>query len=67
MKRSYLGVIGLCIVLAMNIVLTQLMVHQFFFENYQAVLIYTGCNIVLFPIAILIYKREKHKGKESHS
>ncbi|MBM7570961.1 hypothetical protein [Aquibacillus albus] len=67
MKRSYVGIIGLCIILAFNIVLTQLLVHQFYYENYQAVFIYTIGNFVLFPVAILIYKKEKHKGGESHA
>ncbi|WP_226035907.1 hypothetical protein [Aquibacillus saliphilus] len=62
MKRSYLGVIILCLILAMNIVFTQLIVHQYYHENYQNVLIYMGINIILFPIAILVYKKEKNKG-----
>jgi uncharacterized membrane protein len=66
MKRSYVGVIAMCCVLMLNIVFTQLLVHQFFYENYDAVLIYMGLNIILFPIAIWIYKKEKNKGGNSH-
>ncbi|MBB6454027.1 hypothetical protein HNQ94_002478 [Salirhabdus euzebyi] len=62
MKRSYVGVIGLLIILGLNIVFTQLLVHQFFYENYEAVLLYMGINILLFPVAIFIYKKEKNKG-----
>ncbi|WP_240374931.1 hypothetical protein [Bacillus piscicola] len=62
MKRSYVGVIGMCAILLLNIIFTQLLVHQFFYQNYDAVLIYTGINIILFPIAILIYKKESRKG-----
>jgi uncharacterized membrane protein len=66
MKRSYVGVIAMCCILMLNIVFTQLLVHQFFYENYDAVLVYMGLNIILFPIALLIYKKEKNKGGSSH-
>lgn len=62
MKRSYIGVFLLAAILMMNIVFTQLMVHQYFYENYKMTLLYMGFNIILFPIAILIYKNEKNKG-----
>jgi hypothetical protein len=62
MKRSYVGVLLLMIILAMNIVFTQLLVHQYYYEDYVATLMYTGFNILLFPIAIYIYKKEKNKG-----
>ncbi|WP_101845431.1 hypothetical protein [Halobacillus sp. Marseille-P3879] len=62
MKRSYLGVIALCTTLLLNIVFMQLAVHQYFYENYAATLIYTVLNIMLFPLAVIIYKREKNKG-----
>jgi hypothetical protein len=62
MKRSYVGVLLLCTILLLNIVFTQLMVHQFYYENYSTTLVFGGLNILLFPIALLIYKKEKHKG-----
>ncbi|OCA85135.1 hypothetical protein [Pseudobacillus wudalianchiensis] len=63
MKRSYLSVAVLCVILMMNIVFTQLIVHQYFFEHYVTVLIYCGFNILLFPIALLVYQQDrKRKG-----
>ncbi|MDP4552909.1 hypothetical protein Q9251_18680 [Alkalihalobacillus macyae] len=62
MKRSYVGVLLLSVVLLLNIILTQLMVHQFYYENYTITLVYGGLNILLFPIALLIYRKEKQKG-----
>ncbi|MBG9587750.1 hypothetical protein [Cytobacillus firmus] len=57
MKRSYLGVIILAAILMMNIVFTQYMVHQYYYENYENVLIFGGLNIVLFPLAVFAYKK----------
>lgn len=62
MKRSYLGVILLCAILFINIVMMQMAVHQYFYENYVATLIYVGVTILLFPVALLVYKNEKNKG-----
>ncbi|SET02506.1 hypothetical protein SAMN05216389_104211 [Oceanobacillus limi] len=67
MKRSYVGVIGLCIVLALNIVFLQLLVHQFKYQNYELVLLYMGINLILFPIAIMIYRKEIHKGGDDNA
>ncbi|KAF0819832.1 hypothetical protein KIS4809_1104 [Bacillus sp. ZZV12-4809] len=41
----------------MNIVFTQYMVHQFYYENYENVLIFGGLNIILFPLAVFAYKK----------
>ncbi|UOE53959.1 hypothetical protein LIT38_17880 [Bacillus sp. CMF12] len=57
MKRSYLGVIILAAILLMNIVFTQYMVHQYYYENYVNVLIFGGLNIVLFPLAVFAYRK----------
>ncbi|KAF0824588.1 hypothetical protein ACOSZF_07325 [Cytobacillus firmus] len=57
MKRKYLGVIILAAILMMNIVFTQYMVHQYYYENYENVLIFGGLNIVLFPLAVFAYKK----------
>lgn len=58
MKRRHFTFAMLCIVLLLNVVFTQKMVHQYYFENYQNTLIYGALNLVLFPLAILIYKRD---------
>ncbi|MEK3853666.1 hypothetical protein [Cytobacillus sp. FSL H8-0458] len=57
MKRRYLGVIILAAILMMNIIFTQYMVHQYYYENYENVLIFGGLNIVLFPLAVFAYKK----------
>ncbi|WP_059106068.1 hypothetical protein [Shouchella shacheensis] len=62
MKRSALGVLALSLILLLNIVFTQLAVHQYYHERYGAVLIYAGLNVILFPLAVLIYKKERDKG-----
>ncbi|MFP5112308.1 hypothetical protein ACSU64_07990 [Bacillaceae bacterium C204] len=57
MKRSYLPVALLLAVLFLNIIFTQYMVHQYFYENYTNTIIAAVINIILFPIAFLIYKK----------
>jgi membrane protein CcdC involved in cytochrome C biogenesis len=64
MKRSYQSVAILCGILLLNIVFTQFMVHQYFYENYANTLIFMGLNIVLFPIALFVYKNGRNKGGE---
>jgi uncharacterized membrane protein len=64
MKRSYQSVAILCGILLLNIVFTQFMVHQYFYENYANTLIFMGLNIVLFPIALFVYKSGRNKGGE---
>jgi len=59
MKRSYLGVIALCVVLFLNIVCTQKAVNAYFFEHYRAVIAYALGNLLLFPLALWIYRRER--------
>lgn len=59
MKRSYRGVLILTIILLLNIIFTQKMVHQFFYENYVNTLVFCGLNIVLFPVAWILYKKLK--------
>ncbi|MCZ8515268.1 hypothetical protein O9H85_23205 [Paenibacillus filicis] len=59
MKRSYLGVILLCLVVLLNIICTQQVVNNFFYDRYERVLLFAGLNILLFPIALWIYKRER--------
>jgi len=57
MKRSYLPVVFLLAVLMLNIIFTQYMVHQYFYENYTDTIIAAVINVILFPIAFLIYKK----------
>lgn len=65
MKRSYIGVVVLLFILMLNIVFTQKMVHQYFFQDYVTALVLVGLNILLFPIAIYVYKRDqKREGRE---
>ncbi|MDN3017578.1 hypothetical protein PH210_15370 [Paenibacillus sp. BSR1-1] len=57
MKRSYVPVILLLAVLMLNIIFTQYMVHQYFYEHYTNTIIAAVINVILFPIAFLIYKK----------
>ncbi len=57
MKRSYVSVALLLAVLLVNIIVTQYMVHQYFYENYTNTIVAAVINIVLFPTAFLIYKK----------
>ncbi|WP_127534336.1 hypothetical protein [Paenibacillus kobensis] len=59
MKRSWRGVILLCIVLFLNIICTQKAVNAYYFEHYRSVIMYALFNILLFPAAYLIYRRER--------
>jgi hypothetical protein len=59
MKRKYLGVGLLLAVLMANIVLTQYMVHQYFYEHYKNSMMAAIVNILLFVIAFVIYKNDK--------
>jgi len=59
MKRSYVGVVLLCAVLFLNILFTQKAVNAYYFEHYRSVLIYAICNAALFPLAFMIYRRER--------
>lgn len=57
MKRSYIPVAFLLAVLMLNIIATQYMVHQYFYQNYTNTIIAAVVNVILFPIAFLIYKK----------
>jgi hypothetical protein len=57
MKRSYRSVALLLVVLMLNIIFTQFMVHQYFYENYTNTVIAAIINVLLFPAAFLIYKK----------
>ena len=57
MKRSYVSVALLLAVLMLNIISTQYMVHQYFYENYTNTIIAAVINVILFPTAFIIYKK----------
>jgi hypothetical protein len=59
MKRSYVGVILLCIILFLCIVFTQKAVNAYYFDHYRSVIIYSVLNMLLFPTSIMIYRRER--------
>ncbi|WP_059172434.1 hypothetical protein [Bacillus sp. FJAT-27445] len=65
MKPSKVNFFILCAVLMLNIVCTHFMVQQYFFENYANSLIFGALNIVLFPFALYIYKRDRKQERES--
>ncbi|MCQ6281496.1 hypothetical protein [Bacillus sp. EB600] len=58
MKRN---LVILCVILMVNIIFTQYMVHQYFYEHYTNSIIAALINVVLFPIALLVYKYDKKK------
>ncbi|MDR4945633.1 hypothetical protein [Neobacillus cucumis] len=57
MKRSYVPVGLLLAVLMLNIIFTQWMVHQYFYQHYTNTIIAAVINVILFPISFLIYKK----------
>ncbi|AXN41095.1 hypothetical protein [Peribacillus butanolivorans] len=61
MRLKFIGVALLCTYFMMNIVFTQFMVHQYYYENYVNVLIFGGLNIVVFPLALFTYKKTKNE------
>jgi uncharacterized membrane protein YczE len=52
---------ALLVILMLNIIFTQKMVHQYYFENYVTAIIYCVLNLILFPIAFLIYKQDRKR------
>ncbi|WP_083935046.1 hypothetical protein [Bacillus sp. 1NLA3E] len=61
MKRRYFSVVLLCLILLLNLAFTQYMVHQYFYQNYLNALISSIIIILLFPIAIYVYKRDQKR------
>jgi hypothetical protein len=59
MKFKHVYFAALCIILFLNIIFTQKMVHQFFYEQYTNAIILGLLNVILFPLAILIYKWDR--------
>jgi uncharacterized membrane protein len=64
MKRNYINIVIMCTILMLNIVFTQYMVHHFFYQNFVNVLIFAGLNVLLFPFALFLYKKEFRKPHE---
>lgn len=60
MKRERRGIILLSLVLFANLVVTQQVVNEFFFQHYRNVLIYAVINLALFPLAIWIYRKQRN-------
>ena len=59
MNRKHINFGILLVCLALNIVFTQKMVHQFKFENYENAIIFCVLNLIVFPIAFFVYKSDK--------
>ncbi|MEX2460237.1 MAG: hypothetical protein WD469_02860 [Paenibacillaceae bacterium] len=58
MKRSFRGVMLLSFVLFLNIVFTQYTVNFYFYDKYALTVLFAALNVILFPIAFYIYKKE---------
>lgn len=67
MKRNYGSFVILCGILLLNIVFTQIVVHQYYYENYINTLIYCGLNLLLFPISLYVYKKDKKRKGVKHT
>ncbi|WP_088104894.1 hypothetical protein [Halalkalibacter urbisdiaboli] len=59
MMRSYRGVLLLCAVLMLNIIFTQRAIHHYYYENYEQTIMFAIANVIMVPIACLIYKQER--------
>ncbi|MEJ8547854.1 hypothetical protein [Brevibacillus borstelensis] len=59
MKHSARGVILLTLVLLGSIICTQYTVNMYFAERYEASLLLSAVNLALFPLAFMIYRRER--------
>lgn len=65
MKRKHVYFTILALILFLNVVFAKYIVHQFYYQNYGNTLIFVGINIILFPLAILIYRLDR-KNKEAN-
>jgi len=61
MKPSYRGILLLCLILFANLICTQYTVNMYFAEKYLASLLFAASNVILFPLALLIYKKESRR------
>jgi len=63
MKAKHVYLVIMAAILFLNIIFAKYIVHQFYYQNYVYTLIFVGLNILLFPIALYVYKKSK-KGDE---
>ncbi|WP_134682771.1 hypothetical protein [Brevibacillus migulae] len=63
MKRSYRGVLLLCLVLFLNLLFTQYTVNLFFAQRYELTIVLAAANLLTFPLAWFIYRKEKRAGQ----
>ncbi|MGG0719340.1 hypothetical protein ABE096_17320 [Robertmurraya massiliosenegalensis] len=63
MNHRLVNFVLLLICLMLNIVFTQKMVHQYKFENYDTAILFCVLNLIVFPIALFIYKRDKKQSE----
>lgn len=61
-KHRYL--LLLVLILFLNIIFAKKIVHQFFYQNYVSTLIFVGLNVILFPIALFIYRRDRKRERD---
>lgn len=61
MVKKHIYLIALTLILFLNIIFAKYIVHQYFYQNYGNTLIFVGLNLALFPLAILMYKKDKEK------
>jgi len=61
-KHKYL--ILLVLILFLNIVFAKYIVHQFFYQNYVNTLIFVGLSLILFPITLYVYRKDREKERE---
>lgn len=63
MKRSYRGVLLLCLVLFANLIFTQYTVNMFYAQRYETAILLAALNLLTFPLAWLIYRKENRAGE----
>ncbi|MGJ7919354.1 hypothetical protein [Neobacillus sp. LXY-4] len=61
MKHNYVGVSLLCAILFLNIIFTQYMVHQYFYQNFFNALTACIINVLLFPVAFYVYRWDQKR------
>jgi len=61
MKHNYMSVLLLCGILMLNIIFTQYLVHQYFYQNYVNVILLCILNLFLFPAARWVYVRNEKR------
>ena len=61
MKRNYRGVLAMCLVLFANLCFTQYTVNMYYAQRYEAAIACAVLNVLLFPVAIFIYRKDKQE------